>query len=167
MVLAGAAIGLLAGAIAACGSAGTQAPSADPVSQNRPATPTGFAGYKWRVVTIGYAGKNTSIPANKQVYLEFTPDGQFLANEPVNTHSGTYKVTSGGFTTSELISSAVGWAGGDPVVQVSIDAISAFDNGARALTRISGNTLTVTVSGYTLVTQRDGAQANWPAPQHT
>lgn len=167
MVVAGAAVGLLASAIAACGSAGAQAPSAHPVSQNRPATPTSFAGYKWRVVTIGHDGKSTSIPANKQVYLAFAPNGQFVANEPINTHSGTYKVTPGGFTTGELASSLVGWAGSDPVVQVSIDAISAFDNGPRALTRISGNTLTVSVSGYTLVTQRDGAQANWPAPQHT
>jgi heat shock protein HslJ len=167
VVLAGVAVGLLAGAIAACGSAGTHAPSADPVSQNRPATPTGFAGYKWRVVTIEHDEKSTSIPVNKQVYLAFAPNGQFVANEPINTHSGTYKVTPGGFTTNELASTVVGWAGGDPVVQLSIDAISAFDNGPRALTRISGNTLTVTVSGYTLVTQREGAQANWPAPQHT
>ena len=119
-----------------------------------------FAGYKWRVLAIGHHGKTTPIPAKDRVYLQFGRDGRFGANEPVNFHSGTYTATPGGFATGELASTAVGWSGSDPVVKLSIDAISAFDNGARALTRIRGEILTVTVNGYTLITQRDGGQAS-------
>lgn len=161
------AAGLLASAIAGCGSAVTHVPPAAPASASRPTTTAGFAGYKWTVVSIGHGGNTTPIPTKYWIYLQFTPNGQFGANEPVNFRSGRYEVTPGGFTTSELASTLAGWSGSDPVVMLAIDAISAFDDGTRALTRIGGDTLTVTVNGYTLIAQRDGAQANWPAPKRT
>jgi hypothetical protein len=118
-------------------------------------------------VTIGHDGQTTPIPARYRVYLQFTPNGQFGANEPVNFHSGRYELTPGGFTTSELASTLAGWTGSDPIELLAINAISTFDSGARAMTQASGSTLTITVNGYTLITQRDGARGNWPTPQHT
>jgi hypothetical protein len=50
--------------------------------------------------------------------------------------------------------------GHDPVVLVSMSAMEAF-GGAHAQASVSGNTLTVTVGGYTLIAQRDGKQANF------
>jgi heat shock protein HslJ len=132
-----------------------------------PAATAGFAGYKWTVVTIGHDGKTTPVPARYSVYLQFTPDGHFGANDPVNFHSGRYEVTPGGFTTSELASTLAGYAGSDPVVLLAEDAISAFDAGKRALTRINGDILSITVNGYILIAQRDGTQANWPVPKQT
>lgn len=129
-----------------------------PASQ--PATAAGFVGYKWAVVSISHDGKATPVPGRYPVYLAFTPDGHFGANEPVNYHSGTYRVTPGGFTTSGMGQTLAGYAGGDPVVLLSVSAISAFDDQARALASVSGNTLTVTVGSYTVIAQRDGAQAN-------
>lgn len=132
-----------------------------------PAATAGFAGYKWTVVTIGHDGKTTPVPARYPVYLQFTPDGHFGANDPVNFHSGRYTVSPGGFTTSELVSTLAGYAGSDPVVLLAEGAISAFDPGKRALTRIDGDTLSITINGYTLIAQRDGPQANWPVPKQT
>ena len=166
LAFAASAAALLA-AVTACGSPAAHLPPAAPASAGRPATTAGFAGYKWTVVTIGHDGRTTSLPAKYRVYLQFTPNGQFGANEPVNFHSGRYTVTPGGFTTSELASTLAGWSGSDPVVPLAVNAISAFDNRAHALTLVRGSTLTITVNGYTLIAQRDGVQANWPAPKNT
>ena len=168
LAFAGAGAALLAGAVTACGSASVP-PSAQPsvTITSQAAKANGFAGYKWIVASIGHDGKNTPIPAKLLVYLEFTPNGEFGANEPVNFHSGTYQATSGGFTTSQLSSTLVGYAGHDPVVLLSVSAISTFDEGAHALTTLTGDTLTITVNGYTLIARRAGSQANWPAPSDT
>ena len=53
-------------------------------------------------MTAHYDGKTTRVPGKYSVLLQFTPDGQFGANEPVNYHSGGYRVTPGGSTTSGL-----------------------------------------------------------------
>ncbi len=163
--VAGAVAGLIVCALAACGSpAARPAPTA---SASPPAAAAGFAGYKWTVTAIARDGKTTPVPATYPVYLEFTPKGQFGASEPVNFHGGTYTVSPGGFTTSDLYSTLVGYAGKDPVTLLAVDAISAFGKGVTARTKVSGDTLTVTVKGYTLTARRDGAEANWPAPKAT
>jgi hypothetical protein len=120
-----------------------------------------FAGYKWSVVSISHAGKITPVPGKYPVYLQFAPGGRFGANEPVNYHSGSYRVTPGGFTTTSLATTLVGYAGHDPVVLLSVSAISAFGNGVRALADVRGDILTVSVGGYTLTAHRDGRQANF------
>src|SRR5215475_10621400 len=144
-------------AAAANGASPTSAPDAQ----------AGFAGYKWLVVTIDHAGKETPVPARHAVYLQFAPDGQFGAREPVNYHGGTYHQTGDGFTAGGMASTAVGYAGHDPVVLLSVGAISAFDNGAHAKVRLTGDRLVVTVGGYLLTCQRDGRQADFPPAQPT
>ena len=123
-------------------------------------TAAGFAGYKWAVESISHDGKTTPVPGNS-VYLQFTPDGHFGANEPVNYHSGSYRATQGGFTTSGLVQTGAGYSGHDAVVLLSVSAISAFSNQVRALANVSGSTLTVTVASYTLIAQQDGRQADF------
>ncbi len=138
--------------LAACGSA-TSASSVSP----------GFTGYNWQVVAISHDGKVTSIPARMQVTLRFSPGGQFGANDGVNSHSGTYRTTSDGFTTSALASTLVGYAGHDPAVLLAISAIGSFGNGVHATVRLSGDRLVVGVSSYTLTCQRRSLQADVPA----
>jgi hypothetical protein len=120
----------------------------------------GFAGYKWSVVAIGHDGKETAIPAHYNVYLQFAPNGQYGANEPVNYHFGTYRPTRDGFTTSLVAVSAVGYAGNDPVILLSVDAIHGLDDVADASATVTGNRLDVTAGGYTLTCQRAGEQGN-------
>lgn len=126
-----------------------------------PAPTAGFAGYKWAVVSISHDGKTTPIPANYQVSLQFTPDGHFGANEPVNYHSGSYRVTPDGFTTSGLAVTAAGYTGLDPVVLLSVSAISAFSDDVPAQAGVNGSALTVVVGGYTLLARMDGKQPNF------
>lgn len=53
------------------------------------------------------------------------------------------------------------------MVLLPVGAISTLDGGAHALTTLTGDTLTITVDGYTLIAHRDGSQANWPIPRDT
>lgn len=154
--LVGVCIFLTSLALAACGSA-TPARSASP----------GFAGYDWQVVAISHSGKVTTIPARMQVALQFSPGGQFGASDSVNFHSGTYRMTSDGFTTSVLAVTLVGYAGHDPTVSLAGAAISSFDTGTRATVKFAGDRLVVSVGSYTLICQRSGPQADIPAPAGT
>lgn len=147
----------LALAAAACGSTAVGGSSA----------PAGFAGYKWSVVAIGHAGKETAIPAHYGVDLQFAPNGAYLANDPVNTHFGTYRRTADGFTTSEVGQTTVGYIALDPVIPLAVGAITALDNVGDASVKVTGNQLDVSAAGYTLTCERAGVQANFPAPAHT
>lgn len=138
-VLTGVCIFLISLALTACGSV-TSAP--------------GFTGYDWQVVAISHDGKVTSIPARMQVTLQFSPGGQFGANDSVNFHSGTYRTTTDGFTTSVLASTLIGYAGHDPVVLLAMSAIGSFGNGVHATVTLTGDRLVVGVSSYTLTCQR-------------
>ena len=155
--------GLAIAAAAVTVPAAMGTPAQPSLSSARPAHPEpGFAGYKWRVVAIDHDGKQTPVPARYSVYLLFTPNGQFGANDPVNYHGGTYREIPGGFTTSGTYTTLVGYAGTDPVVLLSINAISSFDAPAREAVTLTGDRLAVTVGGYTLISQRDGKQPNFP-----
>ncbi len=143
-------------ALSACGSA----------TSARPASP-GFTGYDWNVVAISHGGKVTGIPARLEVALQFSPGGQFGANDSINFHSGTYRTTSNGFTTSDLISTAVGYIGPDPAILLAESAIESFDNGAHATVKLTGERLVVSVGSYTLTCQRGGPRPDAPAPANT
>ena len=154
--LAGVGIVLTSLALSACGSA-TSARTAPP----------GFTGYDWNVVAISHGGKVTGIPARLRVALRFSPGGQFGANDSINFHSGTYRTTSNGFTTSDLASTLVGYVGPDPAILLAQSAIGSFDNGAHATVKLTGDRLVVSVGSYTLTCQRGGPRADAPAPANT
>lgn len=143
--LVGVCIFLVSLALAACGPA-TSARSVFP----------GFAGYDWQVVAISHGGKVAAIPARMQVALQFSPSGQFGANDGVNFHSGTYRTTSDGFTTSVLTVSLVGYSGHGPTALLASAAISSFDANARATVKFAGDRLVIGVDSYTLICQRHG-----------
>jgi hypothetical protein len=143
------AVALMALAAAACGS-----------TAGGPSMLAGFAGYKWSVVAIRHDGKQMSIPAHYNVYLQFAPNGRYGANDPVNYHFGTYRQTEDGFKTNLVAVSAVGYAGNDPVILLSMDAIHGLDDVADASVEVTGNQLDVVAGGYTLTCQRAGEQAD-------
>ena len=156
LALAGVCIVLASLALAACGSA----------TSARPVSP-GFTGYDWQVIAISHGRNVTSIPARLRVVLQFSPGGQFGANDSINFHSGTYRVTGDGFTTSVLSSTLVGYAGHNPAVLLAISAIGSFGDGDHATAELTGDRLVVGVGSYTLTCQRRGPQANVPTPAGT
>ena len=156
LALAGTCALLMPLALAACGSA----TSAGPVSR-------GFTGHVWQVAAISHDGKATTIPERLQVALRFSPGGQFGANDSINFHSGTYRTTGDGFTTSAMQSTGAGYAGRDPAVLLAISAIGSFDNGVHATVMLATDRLVVGVGSYTLTCQRRGPQADVPTPAGT
>lgn len=154
--LAGAWIFLVSLALAACGSV-------VPASSGSP----GFTGYDWQVVAISHGGKVTAIPARLGVELQFSPGGQFGANDSVNFYSGTYRTTKDGFTTGVLAQTAAGYGGNDPDILLAISAMASFGNPATYPVRLSGDRLVVDVGSYTLTCHRAGRQADAPAPAGT
>jgi heat shock protein HslJ len=156
LALASACTLLMSPGLAACGSA----TSAKPVMP-------GFTGYVWQVVAISHDAKVTSIPARLQVTLRFSPGGQFGANDSVNFHSGTYRTTGDGFTTSDLSSTLVGYAGRDPAVLLAVNAIGSFGSGLHATVQLTADRLVVSVGSYRLTCQRRGRQADVPSPGGT
>jgi hypothetical protein len=155
LALSGASILLMPLALAACSA--TSARSVSP----------GFTGYVWQVAAISHGGKVTSIPARLQVALSFSPAGQFGANDSINFHSGTYRTTGDGFTTSALSSTLVGYAGHDPAVLLAIGAIGSFSNSVHATVKLTADRLVLGVGSYTLTCQRRGPSASVPAPAGT
>jgi hypothetical protein len=149
LALAGAGITL---ALVGCGSA-SKAGSESPR----------FVGYEWQVVAISRAGKVTSIPARLNVALRFSADGQFGANDGVNFHSGTYRATSDGFTTSSLSTTLIGYAGHDPAVLLAISAIGTFGDGTHAKAELIADHLVVRVGSYTLSCERHSLGPSGPS----
>jgi hypothetical protein len=145
--LVGTCLLLVALLVSACGSATPMGP-----------TP-GFAGYDWQVVTISHNGTVRSIPGGLRVGLQFSPDGQFGANDGVNFHSGTYRATGNGFTVSAMKTTLVGYAGHDPIALLAISAIGSFNDGVHATATLTGDRLVVGVGAYTLTCQRHGPAA--------
>ena len=133
---------------AVTGKSASQAPT--------PGAQGGLTEGKWRVTAIDHGGKTTQVPARYNAYLTFTPNGKFGANDPVNFHSGIYRQVTDGFTISSIMSSAAGYAGNDPVVVLTINAMSAFRPGARAAATVTGNRLEATIGSYVLQCQREG-----------
>ena len=150
-------IAMAAGGCAALASTTTAAANPSRSSHGR------FVGYKWLVTAITSHGKQTPIPSKgqvNQVYVLFTPNGQFAANDPINIHEGTYRLVGDGFTTKGLMVSAVGYAGHDEVTLLEINAISAFNDGVHATAAVTGNRLDIDVGGYLLSCQRDGTSGS-------
>lgn len=148
-----AAVVLIAMAAGGCAALANTATSA----ANRSTTAHGrFVGYKWLVTAITSHGRQTPIPANKEVYVLFTPNGQFGANDPINFHQGTYRQVDGGFITNGLMSTAAGYFGDDQTIIVAMDAIQAFEDGVHATATVTGNRLAISVDGFLLDCQRNG-----------
>jgi hypothetical protein len=125
------------------------------------ANSAGFVGYKWRVTSITSHGKQTPLSGSERqvndVYVLFTRNGQFGANDAVNFHSATYHLVGDGFTTGEVATTLVGYGGDNQVILLAVDAISAFNGGVHAKATVTGNRLVISVGGFLLNCQRDGA----------
>jgi hypothetical protein len=120
-----------------------------------------FVGYKWQVTSIISHGQQTPLPRNERqvndVYVLFTRNGQFGANDPVNFHSATYRLVGDGFTTGEVRTTLAAYGGDNQTILLAIDAISAFNAGVHAEATVTGNRLVISVGGFLLNCQRDGA----------
>jgi len=132
--------------------------SATPGSQS-----AGFSGYDWLVVSITHDGEARSIPKRMHVVLQFSPNGQFDANDSVNFHSGTYRATGDGFTVAGMSTTLAGYAGHDPTILLAINAIGSLTNGVHATAKVTGDRLVVGIGSYRLTCLLRGRHSDLPA----
>ena len=161
---AGAAL-LIAVTLSACSPPALSAPPKPASRVPGPVASTshaGFVGWRWTVTAIANGGAAVPVPAKDGVYLEFDNSGMFVANEPVNTHSGPYQVTSDGFTTGQIATTLVLGGAQDKGGQLAIKAINMFSEhpGTRATVNVTGTRMTVTENGYTFTCTRSSPSAN-------
>jgi heat shock protein HslJ len=159
-VASGAAAALLtAVTLPACAPAAPSAPRKPAPSASGPIASTshaGFVGWRWTVTAIANGGAAVAVPAKDGVYLQFDKNGMFVANEPVNTHSGPYQVTSDGFTTGQIATTLELGGVLDKGGQLAIQAIDSFSErpGTQATVDVTGTRMTVTENGYTFTCTR-------------
>src|SRR5262245_40883628 len=186
LALAGVCIVMMSGVLAGCDSVTSIKPesnafsgcgsaaSAGPVSPGVTPVSPGFTGYDWQVVAISHDGQVTCIPAWMHPYegraphvtLHFTPGGRFGADDSINFHSGTYRTTSDGFTTSHLSSTAVFDYRQDPATVLAIGAIYSFDKRLPATVTLTGDRLVIGVGSYTMYCRRCGPRPDPPRLGH-
>ncbi len=123
-------------------------------------------GYRWRVTEVAKSGAPTPVPPAWDVYLDLSKNGQFVANDGVNTISGTYRARSTSITIGQAASTLIGIGpGADPTRVLVAAAVDAFLDGPvgganRVVLTNAGLTMTVTASGYTLTYSRTGSATN-------
>lgn len=88
-----------------------------------------YLGSHWRLTAVTDRRGTTAIPASINAWLELAADGELLASDDVNVVNGHFTTTSNGLEVSDAISTAVGYAGNDPVQLAAITAIDALTSG--------------------------------------
>jgi hypothetical protein len=129
-----------------------------------------FVGYRWNVVAVDSDSGSThvTVPPTWNAYIAFGRHGDVMANDALNTLSGTYRVTADGYTVRDMVSTAIGYDGRDPARVAVIFAVDAVLGGsgphpAPVTAQVRGTRLTLTVPGQTVVLIRAGA-APQPVP---
>ena len=118
-------------------------------------TAAAYLGRQWRLVSLREGGKTVTVPASYGATVAFGDDGSLLMSDSVNALSGPFTVTADGFSTHSMSSTAVGYAGRDPVrlaVVRAIDAIAfradGVDQPVPVRAAVSGAQLLLTAGGY-------------------
>jgi hypothetical protein len=125
-------------------------------------------GHKWRLTKVAADGKTAPIPESIAATVQFTADGQFLADDSVNALSGTWMSTPTGYRVRSSGSTFVAYAGQD---STKLEVISAIDSVTLALVDVAaegtGNALTLAGPKYTLTFIQAGPAATFPPPSPT
>lgn len=89
-----------------------------------------YVGSSWRLTNVTKGANNTIVPASLGADMELPPDGRIVINDSVNTLNGQFTKTAHGFEVHNVISTAVGWVGGDSHRLAVIDALDTLAYGA-------------------------------------
>ena len=124
--------------------------------------------HKWRLTRVTADGKTTTIPDSMAATVQFTADGQFLADDTVNAVFGKWVSTPSGYRVSSSGTTFVGYAGTDATkleAIIAIDSVTVTE--ARVTAHSTGTALTLAVPKYTLTFMDAGAAVTFPPPSPT
>ena len=97
-----------------------------------------------------------AVPAVRAGSVVLAPSGALQADDTVNSSSGRYRLTAHGFAGSDVATSAVGYAGSDPVVLEQQAAVALIVGGGEVSVAGSGARRALTVGGYTVLFSNTG-----------
>jgi hypothetical protein len=124
--------------------------------------------HKWRLTQVTADGKTTPIPDSITATVQFTADGQFLADDSVNAVSGGWVSTPTGYRVSSSGTTLVAYAGTD---STKLEVISAIDSVTMGQVNVAahsvGTALTLAVPKCTLTFTEAGAAVTFPPPSPT
>jgi hypothetical protein len=111
-----------------------------------------LTGIHWVLTEVSHnGGPPVGIPASYAVDLEFDRKGTALANDAVNGHDADFTATATTITLRNDMSSAVGYGGGDPVLDATTGSLGdLFDKQGYAGYTVTGRVLTIQTPGWTL-----------------
>lgn len=118
----------------------------------------GFVGFHWRVSRIEDAQGEFSLPRPFEAEIVFTCDGHVLGGDTLNSLSGRYRKVPGGYRVSDVVQTAVGYAGDDPTRGRTIEAIDRmfFTVGDASGPELSSVRVGVQLDGDVLIVSRGG-----------
>lgn len=127
-----------------------------------------FVGAPWRLESVVHDGRTTTTPASLRTTLTLQRDGTYEINDSVNHHAGRYSLTATGFLTRDGMSTAAAYAGDDPDVLATIEALGSITTGrpssegvfgapAPVTAQVLGGRLVLETWGYQLTFHRDAS----------
>jgi hypothetical protein len=123
-----------------------------------------LVGHVWTVISVGADARVPPSPADGGATIAFAPDGRLAINDGVNYLSGHYALTPGGFRVYDLTSTLAAYAGHDPAVIGTIDALRTLTS---ATVTVTGPAAAIVLGRYHLGLARretyDPAPASTPA----
>jgi heat shock protein HslJ len=110
-----------------------------------------LAGIHWVLTQVSHNGKPpVVIPASTEADVQFRRDGTAVANDGVNGLDADYTATTTIIALHNAMFGAVGYGGGDPVLDATTRSLGdLFDRGDASYT-ITGRVLTIDTPSWTL-----------------
>jgi hypothetical protein len=117
-----------------------------------------LAGIHWVLTQVSHTGKpSVVIPASKDASIEFHRDGTAVADDGVNGLDADFTATETTITLRNTLHGAVGYGGGDPVLDATTGGVGDFfDNGGIARYTITRGVLTINVADWSLALTNAG-----------
>lgn len=142
--------GASAAMLAACG------PTHDPAT-----APAPYVGSSWHLLSVSQGSESHTLPRSILAAADFFADGRLVLHDSTNTLSGRYVIAAAGFSSRDMSTSLIGYAGNNATKTMTMNAIDAIAGGGLGTpppvgARTSGSTLVLDVDGYVMTFERSG-----------
>jgi hypothetical protein len=161
---------VVATALSSCSNGSNPMPStaSNLISTSVIQAPRQLVGFRWLLTEITTGNASLSVPQSLHATWQFTADQQFLASDAVNAISGRYRLGPARFTTLDVATTAVGYAGSDPVRLAVISGFQRMISGRSNVELTSSPTnVVIRVPGYVMTFRRVGPAGPSPPPSST
>jgi hypothetical protein len=151
------AVPALSGCASSRGPAGTQRTTSTQL--------TGVVGFRWRIAEVRHGTAGVTVPRARGGYFAFTPAGDLVADDTVNSYAGRFTSTANGYHVTVMRVSLAGYGGHDPVTLALIGGTQALtETGTDVTVRLAGTRLYLSAGDYRITAVRAGPVGILPSP---